>query len=616
MHEIDRSIEGKAKTISEILEKKKYSIDYYQREYKWETKQIVELVDDLTNKFLEIYEPTHEREDVAHYPGYFLGSFIISQKGSESFIVDGQQRLTSITLFLAYLQRLQQNSDSVVDIESLVYSEKFGKKSFNIDVEDRARCMAGLLEDGHYEPDESASDSVYNLVSRFADIEESFPADLKEKALPYFIDWFKDKVQLVQITAFSDDDAYAIFETMNDRGLKLTPADMLKGYILANIREGEHRNSANELWRKRMREIHELVGDDGAEFLKTWLRSQYSTKIREGRRGAVPENWDKIGTEFHRWVRTEHETLGLTSKENFYRFVTEDFQFYSRQYLRIVQNATGVFDPQSSLRFIRYNHDIGFTLQTQLLLAPLAPSDPVEVIDQKLELVARFINIYSAWRIWNSRTMSYSSLKYAMLNFTKRIRLLSVQDLAQELYAALGEIEENFTTNPGFAVHQQNRGQIHKLLARMTEYVEVQSGWESRYVELSNGTQTKYEVEHIWANHYDRHTDEFDQESDFARHRNLIGDLLLLPKQFNASYNDEEYMQKVPHYLKQNLLAASLHTQAYEKNPGFLRFIKSSGLNFKPYDDFKAEDITERGKLYVELAQQVWNPEDLLAVAA
>ena len=107
MTDIDRNIDGVAKTVAEVLEKKKYSIDYYQREYKWEAKQIAELVSDLTAKFLALYEPDHARKDVAKYPGYYLGSIIISQKGSQPFVVDGQQRLTSLTLFLTYLRRLQ-----------------------------------------------------------------------------------------------------------------------------------------------------------------------------------------------------------------------------------------------------------------------------------------------------------------------------------------------------------------------------------------------------------------------------------------------------------------------------------------------------------------------------
>lgn len=125
----------------------------------------------------------------------------------------------------------------------------------------------------------------------------------------------------------------------------------------------------------------------------------------------------------------------------------------------------------------------------------------------------------------------------------------------------------------------------------------------------------KYEVEHIWADHPERHTDEFADEADFARHRNRIGDLLLLPKQFNASYSDDPYEKKLPHYYGQNLLAASLNPMSYEKNPGFINFIKSSGLAFKPYEEFKAAAATERGHLYRDIAKQVWNPDALLTVA-
>src|SRR5258708_4341413 len=52
---VPRSIDGKGRTIRELLSAKRYSIDYYQREYKWETKQVGELIDDLTSKFLESF---------------------------------------------------------------------------------------------------------------------------------------------------------------------------------------------------------------------------------------------------------------------------------------------------------------------------------------------------------------------------------------------------------------------------------------------------------------------------------------------------------------------------------------------------------------------------------
>src|SRR5690606_16631891 len=203
-------------------------------------------------KFLALYEPNHARKDVAKYPGYYLGSIIISQKGSQPFVVDGQQRLTSLTLFLTYLRRLQEGRGEIVNIDELIYSEKFGEKSFNLDVPDRNDCMEALFETGQYEPPADAAESVHTLVARYSELDALFPEELKTDALPYFIDWLKDRVQLVQITAYNDDDAYAIFETMNDRGLKLTPADMLKGYLLANMEDGKPRSKANDLWRKRL----------------------------------------------------------------------------------------------------------------------------------------------------------------------------------------------------------------------------------------------------------------------------------------------------------------------------------------------------------------------------
>ncbi|WP_406297469.1 DUF262 domain-containing HNH endonuclease family protein [Embleya sp. NBC_00888] len=610
MTEPDRTIDGVAKTIAEVLEKKKYSIDYYQREYKWESKQIAELVADLTAKFLTLYDPDHSRKDVAKYPGYYLGSIVISQKGSQPFVVDGQQRLTSLTLLLTFLRRLQEGREEVVNIDELIYSEKFGEKSFNLDVPDRNDCMHALFEHGEFEPPSEAAESVRTLVDRYAELDGLFPEELKERALPFFIDWLKDRVQLVQITAYNDDDAYAIFETMNDRGLKLTPADMLKGYLLANMTAGEPRTQANDRWRKSLRNLDERAEEAGSDFLKTWLRSQYSTKIRERRKGARPEDWDRIGTEFHRWLRGASDSVGLKTHEDYRRFVVRDLEFYSRQYMRILDASTGLFQPDSPLRFIRFNADLGFTLQNQLLLAPLRVDDNAAAIDKKLELVGRFTDILLARRIWNFRATAYSTMQYAMFTVMRDIRGLSEGDLAGFLRDYLGKIDESFDFD-GLHVHQQNRSQLHKILARLTDHITVRSGRASNYMELTNGAKVKYEVEHIWADHPDRHEEEFAHETAFARHRNRIGDLLLLPKQFNASYQDETYAQKRPRYFSQNLLAASLDPQSYEKNPGFLTFIKDSGLKFHAHEEFKTADIDERGALYQAIAMQVWNPDDL-----
>jgi hypothetical protein len=161
-------------------------------------------------------------------------------------------------------------------------------------------------------------------------------------------------------------------------------------------------------------------------------------------------------------------------------------------------------------------------------------------------------------------------------------------------------------------MHQQNRYALHRILARITDYMETQSGQPSRYMDYVNEGKTRYEVEHIWADHPERHTTEFSDPTDFAEHRNRIGGLLLLPKSFNASFGDLTYAKKLPHYNSQNLLARSLHAQCYKHNPGFLRFTAQSGLPFMAHAEFKKVDLEARSQLYRQIAERIWNPADLL----
>ena len=122
--------------------------------------------------------------------------------------------------------------------------------------------------------DTDQPESVVNIVNRFQDIEDSFPKELTGETLPYFADWLIENVHLVEITAYSDSDAYTIFETMNDRGLSLTPTDMLKGYLLANITDTDLRNEASKIWRGRITELQKLGKNDPGDAIKSWLRGQ------------------------------------------------------------------------------------------------------------------------------------------------------------------------------------------------------------------------------------------------------------------------------------------------------------------------------------------------------
>jgi hypothetical protein len=607
-----KEIRGDAKNIRSLLSGAKYAIDYYQREYRWEAKHISELVEDLTGKFRESYDVKHERTAVEGYGHYFLGSIIISDRDAKKFIIDGQQRLTSLTLLLIFIHRNLIDSEQKGQLSELIFSQKFGKKSFNLDVPERTQAMESLYTGQHFE-ETGQSESVTNILGRYRDFDEQFPTDLRTEALPFFADWLLENVHLVEITAYSDEDAYTIFETMNDRGLSLTPTDMLKGYLLANITDGEIRNRASKVWRERITEFQEWGKEEDADAIKSWLRSQHSQKIRERKKGAKPEDFDLLGTEFHRWVRDQEKALGLSSSSNFARFIEKDFDFYARQYLRL---RWAGWELEEGLEAVFYNAQNNFTLQYTVLLAPLKADDSEAEILRKIRIVAAYLDIIIARRIWNFRAIDYSTMQYAMFLVMKEIRGLSTPAIAELLTKKLTDEEESFSSNDRFRLHGMNRRQIHRLLARLTGFLETSCEMPSHYYEYVSGRgQQAYEVEHVWSNHPEWHKDEFAHPSDFDEVRNRIGGLLLLPKSFNASYGDLPYSKKRKHYLKQNLLAQTLHEDAYENHPGLKRFLKGSGLQFEPCPDFKKADLEKRSVLYLKLAEQLWNPDRLLKEA-
>jgi len=605
-----RDIDAKSRTVRELLAGRKYSIDYYQREYNWQRKQVAELINDLAAKFLESHdsheshEKSNERSAVAEYGHYFLGSIIVSDKDGQKFIVDGQQRLTTLTLLLIFLHHKLEDPEQKGLVADLIFSQKYGKRSFNLDIPERAKCMEALYKGENFD-DADASGSVANILARYADLHDLFPEELAGPALPYFVDWLIENVHLIEITAYSDSEAYTIFETMNDRGLSLTPADMLKGYLLANITDADKRTRASGIWKERVQALAELGKDEDADGIKSWLRSQYAESIRERKRGAVPQDFDLIGTEFHRWVRDHEDRLGLTSSAEFARFIERDFAFYARWYERL-RRAADALTP--GLERVHYNAQHNFTLQYPVLLSPLRVEDDETAALRKLRVVAAYLDILIHRRIWNWRAIDYSTMQYAMFLVMRDIRGKSAPELAALLRQRLDAETETFASNDRFRLHGMNGRQIHRLLARMTDYVETGSGMPSRYAEYVQRGKKGYEIEHIWADHPERHTDEFAHPSEFQEYRNRIGGLLLLPKSFNASYGDLPYAEKREHYVGQNLLARSLHEKAYDHNPGFLRFIERSGLPFRPHAQFKKADLDARQALYQRLAERIWDP--------
>ncbi len=603
-------IDGHARTIRELLSGSKYTIDFYQREYAWQERQVRELIDDLTTRFLESWAEGHERQEVETYGHYFLGSVVISNKRGKRYIVDGQQRLTTLSLLLIFLHHLQAERDDRVELKDLIFSEKFGRKSFNLDVDDRAVCMDKLYADEPFDPN-GATESVRNIAARYANVADHFPEEVHGPALPYFVDWLLENVHLVEIQTFSDEDAYTIFETMNDRGLSLSLPEMLKGYVLSNIRQEGDQRTVNQVWKERMQTLRDLGEEEDVDFFKNWLRARRAETIRPGKKGATNKDYERIGSEFHRWVRDHHGRLGLEQSGDFVRFVTRDLDFYSRQVERIRRAASGLTE---GLESIRFNEDRGFTLQTQALLAPLDPGDPSDVVERKMALVADYLDIWLARRVWNFRTVAQSSVRYTLFTLSKELRDRSVEELSAYLRQQLDSQQETFARTPDFRLHQQNYRQVRHILARLTYWVDTECGQACHFEDLvSQGRARPFEIEHIWPNKYERFSEWFHHQREFEVERGRLGGLVLLQRGPNQALGDKPYEAKRDAYMAhgESMLTRSLHPLAYQSNPSFRNFIERKELPFKAYEQFDQQAQKERQELYLRLAEWVWNPSRL-----
>lgn len=605
-NQFENKIQATDKNISDLMKGQKFFIDYFQREYRWDKRHILTLLDDLISAFFKSYADTDKRTDVRNYHSYYLGSavFNVSLNNGKKSVIDGQQRLTSVTLLLIFLNHLQSNRDEVVNIRDLIFSEKYGEKSFNMTDSGREACLKALFEEGEYEVTAQDDETVLRITERYSDIVQSFPEELTGRALPFFINWLIQNVVIVEIIAYSDDNAYTIFETMNDRGLNLTPTEMLKGYVLSQIRNINQRQEINELWKKKIQELHQIGANADLSFFQAWFRGKYAQTIRVGKAGAENRDFEHIATKYHKWFKDNHKTIfNLNSPDDFYEFFKEQFPFFVDCYKTINR------DRHRNIPHLEYIRERGIaeSLQEPLLLAALEFEDEPIVLYKKIDFVARFIETFIVKKSVNFKKFGQTTIKYHMFGMIKKIRGIDIDRLSNILISEVESIEQQWDGILSFGLHGQNRKFVKHLLARISAYLDDLAGKTSGYSLFQTPEGRQYEIEHIWSNHFDEHTDEFEQEHEFLQVRNQIGALLLLPNGTNQSFGSNRYEDKLNFYIRENTLAQSLHPDFYQRNPNFLNNEDVQNIGFTPHPHFKKQDILNRQELIRRICEKIWS---------
>ncbi|WQY23389.1 DUF262 and DUF1524 domain-containing protein [Helicobacter pylori] len=235
-------MEADATTLLKFIkdnQKNQLVIPIYQRLYSWEKEQCKQLWDDI------IKIGGDDKMD-----GHFIGSILyvldgITHSNNALLIIDGQQRLTTITLLLIALKNHLNDEVKRKEIENhyLINSDEKGDKKFRLILSESDKdTLLSLIDKDRRKPSEPSSKIVENFklfeewVSNTDELETIF------KGL--------EKLMIVEIALEKGkDDPQLIFESMNSKGIELTQTDLIRNYIIMETEAEKQEGFYNKYWR-------------------------------------------------------------------------------------------------------------------------------------------------------------------------------------------------------------------------------------------------------------------------------------------------------------------------------------------------------------------------------
>ena len=269
-----------------------YKVPMFQRDYSWEDDQW----DDLWN---DIVLTAATRENDVHYMGYL----VLSSTDSRVFnVIDGQQRLTTLTLLiLAVLKYLDELAENGIDPEANRQRATQLRSSYigyldPVTLITQSKLSLNRANDAYFQtyivplqplPKPNLKFSEKLLKNAFewfyGRINEQFSKAKSGKEIAQFIENVVDRLFFTVIEVNDELDAFTVFETLNSRGVKLAPIDLLKNYLFSVVNKSPL--SSHELETRRLEEQwHKIVDTIGDANLTDFLRVHWNsknTRVRE-----------------------------------------------------------------------------------------------------------------------------------------------------------------------------------------------------------------------------------------------------------------------------------------------------------------------------------------------
>lgn len=595
-----------------------YYIDFYQRDYKWTEEPVKRLLDDVFYQFDEAYakhaalEPNGENIN-ARYPWYYLNTYVTNIVGGRVFVVDGQQRLTTLTLILLKLlaQAKVLGSKTEKWLERKIAGYAGTEHEFWMNHVRHLQVLKGLMDgDDPTAIDTSTGITAVNMAKNFQVISKDLDERLTDlHRFDTFVHYFLYRLVLINLSVETTH-VPMVFEVINDRGVRLKPYEILKGKLLGQIDKIElDHGKFNELWEERLQAVNSFRDDEIDSFFRYWLKAKFADTRKVGQRFDGDYHREMFKSDLNESLKLDHNAVEVKA------FLKGAFRYYTQLYCRLWE-ASREEDP--ALRTVFCNRLNEQDNQFLLAISACKVDDPEET--EKIQAVTTALDrMFSLLQLQGA----YDSNEYTVRLFeisaeirerpASHIPAIFEKHLIAELRKRRGipDLEAfNYSLFKNMSVDRLNTRFTRYLFARLEMLLAESSKQQMRHplehLVTRRGAVNGFHVEHIIARNDDNVALFGGDQERFEQERNRLGAILLLRGSNNESSGNERYSEKLATYANSLLWNETLREDSYKSKLDFTRFVERSQLPFRPLSRFGQDEIEERQKLLFELCKLIW----------
>ncbi len=526
-------------TVSEMMLEKQYKIPKYQRAFSWNQ-----------DKAEQLYVDIFSSRD-----NYFLGSILLNKREGYFEVIDGQQRLTTLSILILSIFLIYKTNVDEVEAQKYIHKYlKFGNtrgeyatlvlSRHNNNFYNELVDLTSFEEVDSLVPSENDKAMLAVLKLFIKKINEKKVTDIHlEKArLNDILEKVTEKVFFLQLTVTDYAQASKLFEVLNNRGTELSEADLVRNHLLSELeRQGLGTEENIKLWEQ----IEDKIGLSNLERFIRYASFSFS-------------NEQDIYSRVQNFINIKSSKTTL-----------DELDVMSKLYASFVDPE--LFEDQDEANIHTEMNAIGATQVRSVLLAGYLKYEKSDI-----QTLLNFLVSFSLRFIVSDKNPNKLEKKYAELAYSIYNEGLEVTDVINILKA-----NDICPTADEFSLSFSNKSFKSNTLPRyILSKIEDHISTEEKYTNL-NGV----DLEHIMPKKIDKWQAVKDYTEVHKNYLNNIGNMVILSSKINSRIKNDLFEQKKNHYddSEINLIA-----------------------DIKSKDKWEEEEIVENTKRYLSRALEIW----------